>query len=73
MVIDGSSEDTLQGLEQDAARLRRVTTGNKEQDAIAKELDAIGQIIGRIVATIGDLERRVRALEPGPDRRRPHE
>ena len=56
MTIDGIKEDALPGLQEDTAKLRRMTTGNKE-------LDAVAQILGRAAAALAELQQRVLILE----------
>ena len=56
METNGSKEDVLSGLQDDAAKLRRLTTGNKE-------LDAVAQILGRVAAVLSDVNRRLQAIE----------
>lgn len=54
VAINVSHENVAHALREDVAKLRRMTTGNRE-------LDAVAQILGRVVDMIAELEGRLRA------------
>ena len=51
-----STDEVLRGIREDCAKLRRLTTGNKE-------LEAVAQILDRLLAILSDLDGRFREIE----------